>query len=294
MLDVLRWFAYAVPISAIGIGCLWALWTNVGAKTGEDVRNLRPPHGVTLDEAARQAIFAELYRRRRAGFRAAGVAYVLVVAALHPMYVPERLSDTTGGVAWGIGVLGGFVVGETYAATRAARLPRSAHRVAMLSPRDAATYLAPLERISQVVLTCVLATAAISLTLDVATTAAPAWVTYAMYVCWAWLATTLGVLAGQRWVLAQLPPLDDERRVLVREYATASAMQQLHKAIWAAGGIAYVTAVAIAIGPIATNGELVAAYGPLLALVGAVVGYRRWRQLPDPVWHFARATGSPT
>ncbi|UYM03883.1 hypothetical protein [Solicola gregarius] len=292
MVMVLQWLVYTVLMSAIGLACIWFFWTNLAAKTGEEVSGLRPPADLRLDPGARHAIFDELYWRRRAGFRAAAIVYVLVTIAFHPMYVSDRLSDAARPAAWGIALFLGFMIGETYAATGAARTPRAAHRVATLAPRDAATYLSPFERTAQATLLGTLAAAAVPLSVDAARMDEPGWVMYAVYVVWAWLSIGVACLLAQRWVLAQTPPLDDSRRLVVREYVTASAIQQLHKALWLSAPLAYVTAVAFALGPMPSGGELVAAYGPVALVVGAFLCYRRWRQLPDPVWHFARTTGS--
>lgn len=293
MLDALKWLAYAVPVSAIGIGCLWAFSTQMSSTLGEQVRKLQPPYGVRLAPASRQAIFDELYRRRRHGFRVAVVFYVLVIVAFHPMYAPDRLSDESHAAAWSGALLFGFAIGETYAAATAARTPRPVRRLASLTPRSASTYLAPFERIAQGGLLCALVSATAFLTIATVSIEQAAWMTYALWVSWAWLLATLGAIGAQRWVLAQPPPLDDERDLIVREYVTASAMQQLHKAIWCSGLLAYSYAIGYALGSQPTGAELAIGYGPPVAVLFGVIGLWRWRQLPDPVWHFARTSGSP-
>lgn len=293
MVDVLQWLTYSLAISAIGLGFLWFFWTSMSASLGEDVRKLEPPHGVELGPVERHAIFEELYRRRRMGIRTAAVVYVLVIVALHPMYTPDRLSDGAYAAAWGVALLGGHAIGETYAATRAARTTRPDRRLATLTPRNGATYLPAFERVAQLVLVCVLPPATAVLTVATVATDPAAWVTYAAYVCWAWLIATVAALAGQRWVLAQTPPLDDDRALIVREYVTATAMQQLHKVIWVAGLLAYITTVGYALGAEPTGPELVVGYAPAAAILFGVIGLWRWRELPDPTWHFARAAGSP-
>lgn len=292
MVDVLQWLAYTALMSAIGIGFLWFFWTNMSAAVGDQVRKLEPPGGVALGPAARHAIFEELYRRRRTGFRTAAVLYVLVIVAFHPMYTPDRLSDEAYVVAWGVALLGGFSLGEAYAATRAARTARSARRLAMLAPRGARTYLPAYERAAQIALVCALPPVTVVLTIAAVATDPAGWVAYAAYVCWAWLLAAAAALAGQRWVLAQPPPLGEADAVVVREYVTAVAMQQLHRAIWMAGLLAYITAVGYALGAQPTSAELVVGYGPPAAIVGGIIGLWRWRHLPDPTWHFARTTES--
>ena len=288
MVEILKWLTYTVAMSAIGIAVLWAFWTRTSAGVGEQVRELTPPEGVRLDAASRHAIFEELYERRRTGFHASIVVYVLLIIATHPMYLPERISDSAHSVAWGVALFSGYALGEVYAATRAAREPRKAQRVATLSPRDAATYLSLPELFAQRALLALLAIGAAALTVEAITANEPTWATYAMFVCWVWLIAAGAAVTAQRWVLAQPPPLDDGRSLIVREYVTASAMQQLHKAIWLSGGLAYITAVAVALGPMPTGAELLAWYAPIALAFAAVLGYRHWRQLPDPVWHFAR------
>ncbi|UPK76018.1 hypothetical protein MU582_05100 [Nocardioidaceae bacterium SCSIO 66511] len=292
MVEVLKWLTYTVAMSAVGIAVLWAFWTRTSAGVGEQVRKLTPPEGVRLDAASRHAIFEELYERRRTGFHASIVVYVVLIIATHPMYLPDRLSDSAHSVAWGVALFSGYALGEVYAATRAAREPRTTHRVATLSPRSAATYLSPLERFAQCALLALLAVGAVALTVEAIAGDEPTWAMYAMVVCWIWLIAAVAAVTAQRWVLAQPPPLDGDRSLIVREYVTAYAMQQLHKAIWISGGLAYITAVSAALGPMPTGAELLAGYAPIALAFAAVLGYRHWRQVPDPVWHFARTETS--
>lgn len=293
MIDVLAWLAYTVLVSAFGGAAVWYFWTNLAAKTGQEVSDLRPPSGVRLDPAARHAIFEELCARRRTSARVVVIAYVLLVIAFHPMYAPDAVSTAGMGTAFGLALLGGVTIGESYAATRAARSRRPERRHAPLSPREVSTYLSPAERYAQLSLPYVLAAVATSLTITVLTTDAPTWLLATTYACWAWLCATLIAVVAQRWVLAQPPPLEGEQDLLVREYVTASAMQQLHRAIWLSGIMAYLVVAGYLMGSRASTEEILLGYGPPgLALLG-ILGYRRWRRLPDPVWHFARVTGIP-
>src|SRR5690606_17541678 len=122
-----------------------------------------PPPGVELDPASAQAIHDELDRRKRAGLRAGMALYALTVAALHPMYVPDRLSGAAAMIALALALFGGFTIGETYAAVAAVRRPRTSRRVAGLAPRSAATYLSPPQRLLQAGLLVATAAATVAL-----------------------------------------------------------------------------------------------------------------------------------
>ena len=289
MVEVLHWLAFAVPVTAMGVGCVWAFGQQSLSAVGEQVRRLDPPDGVTLTPIVRHAIGEELYRRRHLGTRTALVVCALAVVAFHPMYAPESLSH---GPMFGVSILGGLIIGETYAATHAARMPAE-RRVAALTPRHASTYLSTAQRIAQVALPVTLATVVVSLLVDARTASAPSWVVPATYACGVWFALSCALLGAQRWVRAQPLPVGDEDAVIVREYVTATAIQQLHKAIWATGMIVYMTVVGYTLGLDADFSLLLVAITPPVAVWFGTARYRRWRHLPDPVWNFAR-TGSST
>lgn len=293
MVTVLQWLAFFVPVAGIGAGCVWLFWQHTAAALGEQVRTLEPPAGVALSPVARHAIFEELYRRRRAGCRAAVGGYAICIAACHPMYAPDRLSDAAGGAAFGLAVLSGFAAGETYAATRSAHKSRPPRRMTTLSPREPSTYLSDAQRISQFALLPALAAGCIALTVGVVTTDGPVWSTVAAVACWSWLVLAVALLLAQRSVLAQPPTLTDEDDVLVREYVTATAVQQLHRGLWLVGLLAYTVSAGFLLGPAPRLTYLLATYLPVVAVMVAAQRLPKLLHRPDPVWHFARVSGSP-
>lgn len=287
-ITVLQWSAYFVPMSALGVGFTYWLLTLVPTAAAREMRKHAAPPGVTVDPVSAQAIHDELDRRMRAGAYAGGAVYCLVVAALHPMYAPERLTDAVGGMAWFICLAAGFVIGETYVATRAAAAGRPARRVATLTPRNAREYLSTSQRILQAGLLAGTLVGAVALTLVVIATEEPAWTVPAMYGGWVWFAGNSIVLAAQRHVLARPSPIDGDRTALVREFVTANAMQLLHRTTWLLGLFVYTTATTYAVGSTDLTPMLIE-MAPVAAIALAAYWLPRLLHRPDPFWHFARA-----
>ena len=194
-------------------------------------------------------------------------------------------------IAYPIALFGGLTIGETYVATLAARRPQTSRRTASLSPRSAATYLSTAQRLLQIGLLVLTAGASVLL-LDLTLTRDDAWAAPATIAATVWLAGVCAALAAQRLVLAAPVPLEDDRR-LVREFATASAMQLLHRFTWGLGGLLYCVGAAIMLGPAPDLGPMLAAYLPPAGVAAIVHGIRRTLNRPDPLWQFARVGGSP-